>query len=159
MSSRNKNNYYQDDDSKSDCSNNNINNEKYNSKIMVLDDDFDIATIVKMALQRNGFKNVSVFTESSLAIKEFRESHNNYSLVISDIRMPGMDGFEFANYINEIKPGIKVILMTAFDVNNNLLTENIKTTANNNNIIQIIQKPISPKKLAKQFFRYIRLLE
>lgn len=159
MSSRNKNNYYQDDDSKSDCSNNNINNEKYNSKIMVLDDDFDIVTIVKMALQRNGFKNVSVFTESSLAIKEFRESYNNYSLVISDIRMPGMDGFEFANYINEIKPGIKVILMTAFDVNNNLLTENIKTTANNNNIIQIIQKPISPKKLAKQFFRYIRLLE
>lgn len=124
MSSRNKDSYYQDDDSKSNCSNNNINNEKYNSKIMVLDDDFDIATIVKMALQRNGFKNVSVFTESSLAIKEFRESHNNYSLVISDIRMPGMDGFEFANYINEIKPGIKVILMTAFDVNNNLLTEN-----------------------------------
>lgn len=159
MSSRNKNNYYQDDDSKSNCSNNNINNEKYNSKIMVLDDDFDIATIVKMALQRNGFKNVSVFTESSLAIKEFRESHNNYSLVISDIRMPGMDGFEFANYINEIKPGIKVILMTAFDVNNNLLTENMKPTTNNNNIIQIIQKPISPKKLAKQFFRYIRLLE
>lgn len=152
MSSRNKNNYYQDDDSKSNCSNNNINNEKYNSKIMVLDDDLDIATIVKMALQRNGFKNVSVFTESSLAIKEFRESHNNYSLVISDIRMPGMDGFEFANYINEIKPGIKVILMTAFDVNNNLLTENMKPTTNNNNIIQIIQKPISPKKLAKTVF-------
>lgn len=54
MSSRNKDSYYQD----------NINNKKYNSKIMVLDDDFDIATIVKMALQRNGFKNVSVFTES-----------------------------------------------------------------------------------------------
>lgn len=153
MSSRNKDSYYQDDDSKSNCNNNNnINNEKYNSKIMVLDDDFDIATIVKMALQRNGFKNVSVFTESSLAIKEFRESHNNYSLVISDIRMPGMDGFEFANYINEIKPGIKVILMTAFDVNNNLLTENTESTANKNNIIQIIQKPISPKKLAKTVF-------
>ena len=142
MSSRNKDSYYQD----------NINNKKYNSKIMVLDDDFDIATIVKMALQRNGFKNVSVFTESSLAIKEFRESHNNYSLVISDIRMPGMDGFEFANYINKIKPGIKVILMTAFDVNKNLLTENMKSTANKNNIIQIIQKPISPKKLAKTVF-------
>ena len=153
MSSRNKDSYYQDDDSKSNCNNNNnINNEKYNSKIMVLDDDFDIATIVKMALQRNGFKNVSVFTESSLALKDVRESHNHNSLVISDIRMPGMDGFEFANYINEIKPGIKVILMTAFDVNNNLLTENMKPTANNNNIIRIIQKPISPKKLAKTVF-------
>lgn len=47
---------------------------------------------------------------------------------------------------------IAVILMTAFDVNNNLLTENTKSTANKNNIIQIIQKPISPKKLAKTVF-------
>lgn len=61
MSSRNKDSYYQDDDSKSNCSNNNINNEKYNSKIMVLDDDFDIATIVKMALQRNGFKCICIY--------------------------------------------------------------------------------------------------
>jgi hypothetical protein len=47
VSSGNKDSYYQDDDSKSNCSNNNINNKKYNSKIMVLVDDFDIVTIVK----------------------------------------------------------------------------------------------------------------
>jgi CheY-like chemotaxis protein len=128
---------------------------------MVLDDDFDIATIIKLSLQKQGFNDVVVFVEASLALKEFRENHNNYSLVISDIRMPGMNGFEVANYINEIEPRTKVILMTAFDVNNDdLLIENMKAKNNNNkkkndnnsNIIQIIQKPVSPKKLAKMVY-------
>ncbi len=65
---------------------------------MVLDDDFDIATIVKWLCKEMALR-MYLYLESSLAIKEFRESHNNYSLVISDIRMPGMNGFEFANYI------------------------------------------------------------
>jgi CheY-like chemotaxis protein len=127
---------------------------------MVLDDDFDIATIIKLSLQKQGFNDVVVFAEASLALKEFRENHNNYSLVISDIRMPGMNGFEVANYINEIEPRTKVILMTAFDVNDdNLLTKNMKSgnnnkknNNNNSNIIQIIQKPVSPKKLAKMVY-------
>jgi DNA-binding NtrC family response regulator len=126
---------------------NNNNNGNYKSKIMVLDDDFDIVTIVKAALERNGYNNVSAFTGTSLAIREIRENCDNYSLVISDIRMPGMNGFAFANYINELKPEIKVILMTSFEINDNLLSMNSEYDASN--IIQIVQKPISPKKLAK----------
>jgi DNA-binding response OmpR family regulator len=58
---------------------------------MVIDDDFEIATLVKMSLQKQGF-NVLAFTEPSSILKEFREHYNDYSLVISDIRMPGMNG-------------------------------------------------------------------
>jgi two-component system OmpR family response regulator len=78
---------------------------------MVLDDDFDIANLVKMGLQRNGFKNVFAFTHSSLALEDFRKSYNDYSLIISDIRMPGMNGYEFARYISRIKRDIKVIFL------------------------------------------------
>ncbi|MDQ3839120.1 MAG: response regulator [Thermoproteota archaeon] len=137
-SKNNKNNNYNE---------NNNNNQKYKSKIMVLDDDFDIATIVKMTLQRYGFRNVSMFTEPSMAIREFRENGDDYSLVISDIRMPGINGFEFANYIYMVDPGIKVILMTAFNTPEDLLT--MKSEYDAHNVTQIIQKPISPKKLAK----------
>lgn len=127
--------------------NNNYNyNYKHNTKIMVLDDDFDIATLVKMTLQRDGFENVFTFTNASLALEHFKINHKDYSLVISDIRMPGLNGFEFAKYISKIKPEIKVILMTAFDINDDLLTMNVKY---NNNISGIIQKPVSPKKLAR----------
>lgn len=116
--------------------------------MMVVDDDYDIAELVKMALQRNGFNNVSVFEESLLALEEFRKNYNDYSLVISDLRMPGLNGFEFAENINKVKPEIKVILMSAFDINSddNLLSMKEKY---NNNISGMIQKPISPKKLAK----------
>lgn len=120
-------------------------NKLNKNKIMVLDDDLDIAELVKMSLQRNGFNNVFVFTHPSLALEDFGKNYNDYSLVISDIRMPGMNGYEFARYISRINPEIKVVFLTAFDVDNNdLLSMNAKY---NNNISCIIQKPVSPKKL------------
>jgi two-component SAPR family response regulator len=114
---------------------------------MVLDDDFDIATLVKMTLQKNGFKNVFVFVDPLSALKHFRINHITYSLVISDIRMPNMNGFEFVRRISRIKPEIKILFMTAFDANDNdLLSMNLKY---GKNVAGIIQKPVSPKKLAK----------
>jgi DNA-binding response OmpR family regulator len=56
---------------------------------MVVDYDYDIAELVMMALQRNGFNNISVFEEALLALEEFGKNYNDYndySLVISDIR-------------------------------------------------------------------------
>lgn len=75
----------------------------------MVDDDFDNATLVKTTLQRNGFKNVIVFTKPSLALENFRINYKDYCLVISDIRMPEMKGFEFARSISRIKPEIKVL--------------------------------------------------
>ena len=71
---------------------------------MVLDDDLDIAKLVKMTLQRSGFKNVFVFTDPLSALKHFRINHMTYSLVISDIRMPIMNGFEFVRQLSRLKP-------------------------------------------------------
>lgn len=113
--------------------------------ILVLDDDFDINMLIKISLQKIGY-DVFGFTNPLLALEHFRINHQTYSLAIVDIRMPAMDGFEFAKNISRIKPEIKVILTTAFDVNDDLLLMNTKY---NNNVIGIIQKPISPKKLAK----------
>jgi two-component SAPR family response regulator len=114
---------------------------------MVLDDDFDIATLVKMALQRNGFKNVFVFTDPLSALKNFRIKHMTYSLVISDIIVPIMNGFEFVMQLSRIKPEIKILFMTAFNANvNDLLAMNLKY---GKNVGGIIQKPVSPKKQAK----------
>ena len=124
----------------------NDNTNENNSKIMVLDDDFDIATLAKMTLQRNGFKNVFAFTDAGLALEHFRLNHQTYSLVISDIRMPNMNGYEFIKSICTIKPEINVLLMTAFDFNEDLL---IMKKMYSINIRGIIQKPVSPKKLAK----------
>jgi CheY-like chemotaxis protein len=85
-----------------------VNNDKNNigiqqdSKVMVVGDDYDSATLVKKALQRDGFNDVFAFTDPLLELEHFKEDHEDYSLVISDIRMPGLNGFEFAEYINKV---------------------------------------------------------
>jgi two-component SAPR family response regulator len=117
------------------------------SKIMVVDDDFDIATLVKITLQKNGFQNVFAFTKPSLALEHFKINYEAYSLVITDIKMPEMNGFEFARSVSRIKPEIKVLLMTAFDINDDTLLNMNKKY--NNNIGGIIQKPVSSAKLAR----------
>jgi DNA-binding NtrC family response regulator len=118
-----------------------------NSKVKVVDDDYDIAELVKMALQRDGFENVFAFTDPLLALEHFKVNREDYSLVISEIRMPDLNhGFEFAEYINKVKPEIKVILMSAFDINSDDIVKNFKCSRN---MSGLIQKPISPKKLAK----------
>jgi DNA-binding NtrC family response regulator len=113
---------------------------------MVVDDDFDNATLVKITLQRSGFKNVIAFTKPSLALENFRINYKDYGLVISDIRMPEMNRFEFARSVSQMKPEIKVLLMTAFDINDTLVSMNMKY---NNSIGGIIQKPVSSAKLAR----------
>jgi two-component SAPR family response regulator len=121
------------------------------SKIMVVDDDFDIATLVKLTLQRSGFKNVFAFTKPWLALEHFKFNYKDYCLVIADIRMPEMNGFEFARSVSRIKPEIKVLLMTAFDIDDTLLKMNTKY----NNIGGIIQKPISSAKLSRMTMEQI----
>lgn len=113
--------------------------------ILVLDDDFDINMLIKISLQKIGY-DVFGFTNPVLALEHFRMNHQTYSLVISDIRIHIMNGFEFARNISRIKPEVKIIFNTAFDVNDDLLVMNAKC---NSNVIGIIQKPISPGKLAK----------
>ena len=126
---------------------------KRESKIMVVDDDFDIATLVKITLQKSGFKNVFAFTKPSLALENFKIGYEDYCLVISDIRMPEMNGFEFARLVSRIKPEIKVLLMTAFDNDDDTLVNmNMKY---NINISGIIQKPVSSAKLMRMIVSQI----
>jgi DNA-binding NtrC family response regulator len=126
---------------------------KQESKVMVIDDDFDIATLVKITLRKNGFKNVFAFTKASLALEHFKINHEDYCLVIADIRMPEMDGLEFAKSVSQVKPEIKVLLMTAFDIDDNALSS--MNGKYKNNIVGIIQKPISPAKLARMTMAHI----
>ena len=126
---------------------------KRESKIMVVDDDLDIATLVKITLQKSGFKNVIAFTKPSLALENFKIGYEDYCLVISDIRMPEMNGFEFARLVSRIKPEIKVLLMTALDNDDDTLVNmNMKY---NINISGIIQKPVSSAKLMRMIVSQI----
>jgi PleD family two-component response regulator len=56
----------------------NLEHEAYKSSILVLDDDFDLASLVKQILQKHGFKNVFAFTNPLLALEHFRINYRGY---------------------------------------------------------------------------------
>ena len=60
--------------------------------------------------------SVSSSTDPSLALEEFSRKPSDYELVISDITMPSMNGYEFIKQVKKIEPQVNVILMTAFQI-------------------------------------------
>jgi DNA-binding NtrC family response regulator len=118
-------------------------NKKNKGSILVLDDDFDINNLLRISLKKQGH-NVFGFTDPLLALEHFKINHSTYSLVISDLKMPVMSGFEFLHNIKLIKPKINVVLMSAFD-----MTGDVEFTNYSKNYVidGFIQKPIAMKDL------------
>jgi two-component system cell cycle response regulator CpdR len=113
--------------------------------ILVVDDEIDLGLILKQFLQGFGF-NVVSFTNSLLAFEHLKHNHKNYSLIITDLRMPGISGIDLANKIRkEVSSSIKIFLITAFDISD------LKDQSNFNSakIERVIQKPIKLSHLKK----------
>jgi DNA-binding response OmpR family regulator len=78
--------------------------------ILIVDDDPDIATTLKISLEDNGFV-VESFYDPILALDNFRK--RSISLLILDIKMPKMNGFELYTKIKKIDDKFRVCFMTA----------------------------------------------
>src|SRR5215467_6036787 len=120
------------------------------NSILMLDDEFDIMSIFSLALERQGF-HVIGFTEPFLALDDFQKNPERYWLIISDIRMPLIDGYQFIKRVKEVKPDVKVFFMSAF------LTDDIqyRTGLSLIKVDEYIEKPISINhfiSLVKKYF-------
>jgi DNA-binding response OmpR family regulator len=80
-------------------------------RILVVDDDADIAFTFKIGLELNGF-HVEVFNDPREALYVFKP--NYYHLLLIDIRMPEMSGFELYRRIRERDKKAKVCFTTSF---------------------------------------------
>ena len=105
--------------------------------IIIVDDEIELADLFKEFLKKEGF-NVISFTDPIMALEYFRETSGKHSLIITDMRMPDINGIDLAKNIREINNEIKIFLMTAFDAKDLKDHENFKIAR----IDRIIQKPI-----------------
>ena len=110
----------------------------------MLDDDFDISNLLKISLKKQGYI-VFAFTDPLLALEHFRKNHSSYSLVITDLRMPVMSGFEFLRNIKNMKPEISVVLMSAYDISGD---DEFTNFTKDYVIGGFIQKPVTMKELS-----------
>ena len=88
-----------------------------------------------------------------LALEHFKINAFNYNLVISDLRMPGMNGFEFLTKVKEIKSDIMIFLMTAFEVSDMQSSVVISSLKIN----EFIVKPFSIHNLNVIIDKYVSL--
>ncbi|MFL6331343.1 MAG: response regulator [Nitrososphaeraceae archaeon] len=115
-----------------------------NRSILVVDDKNDILSVIQRWLLMHGFK-LCAFTDIFSALDHFNSNSEDHDIVISDIRMPGMNGYEFVKQVKKINPQVKIILMSAFEIKDNELSNflpNLKVDA-------FIKKPFSLMSLNK----------
>ena len=125
--------------------NNKSTDNKKHIGAMVVDDDIDICNLTRMALQKQGF-DVYGFTDPLLALEHFRANRDSCNIVISDLRMPAMNGFEFLQNIKKVKPTTKVLLMSAFTIEGD---QEYVRLFKQTKINGFIQKPVSMKHLTE----------
>ena len=134
-----------------DNDNNNDNKDKPLARLIVVEDDPDLAQVFTVGLLMNGFL-VDVFTNPEEALQNFRSnSKDYYSLMLSDIRMPEMSGVQLARKVKEINPTIKVVLMTAYEIKDNKFSK----VSPSIHIDGFIQKPISITELTNKILDII----
>ena len=117
---------------------------------MVIDDNRDIANAFKEFLEIDGF-SVDTFNDPLIALDYFRSKPKENAMVISDVRMPHMNGIELVSNMKAIEPKIKVIFITAYDI------DNIKQDLQKHNyeIEEIFQKPISMITLCEKVRKHL----
>ena len=108
----------------------------YKSKsILLVDDEPDIGEMLEIALQENGY-SVNTFTSPIVALEHLLNNMNRYELVISDYRMPFLNGYELCTKVKELNENIKVIITSAYD-----------SIGDNKLNFVLLRKPFTLKKL------------
>ena len=90
----------------------NSNDTNLRRRILLVDDEVDIISVFKMILEMNGYE-VDAYTNPSNALDDFKPSF--YGLLLLDIRMPTMNGFELYRKMRKIDEQVKVCFITAFE--------------------------------------------
>lgn len=85
------------------------NNER--TTILILDDEPIVGKRLCPSLEKKGYQ-VETFTESLEALKRIRE--RNFDIVITDLKMEGIDGMQFLTEVKERSPRTEVIVITGF---------------------------------------------
>ncbi|HEX5573798.1 MAG TPA: response regulator [Nitrososphaeraceae archaeon] len=106
--------------------------------VAIVDDEDDIAKLFLDALGTINGITIFAFTDPVMALEHFKLNKENYVLVISDLRMPGLTGTELIEELKKSNRFIRTILMTAFTINDNLFQEFTKKELING----FLQKPI-----------------
>jgi DNA-binding NtrC family response regulator len=112
--------------------------------VAVVDDEKDIVLLFRDALSQIDGCTVFGFTDPQVALEHFITNQQFYYLILTDFRMPTLTGIQLIMKMNEIKPSIRAVLVSAFEMRD----EEIFQQCMKKNIINgFLQKPIAMNDL------------
>jgi DNA-binding NtrC family response regulator len=114
--------------------------------VSIVDDDPDIILLFHEALKSISGITIFTFTDPILALEHFQVNEYAYVLVISDFKMPGLNGMEFLKKIRDMNRFVRTIMMTAFEIDHQTFRDYTKKKIIN----AFLQKPISIHDLLKE---------
>jgi DNA-binding response OmpR family regulator len=121
-----------------------------NKRVLLVDDEPDLNLTLKMVLEENGFK-VDSFTDPLSALENFKgEAAGIYELLILDMKMPGVNGFELYRQIKKRDDKVKVCFLTAGEMDYEQFRKELFSALDKN---CYIQKPIDNETLIKRINR------
>jgi DNA-binding NtrC family response regulator len=118
--------------------------------VAVIDDEVDLVELFSEALKLEGYI-VRGFDSPLTALEHLYKNHSEFCLVLTDVRMPGMDGFQVAKLVNQLDNEIKIICMSAFEmydkeVDEVPMHEFLKKPIHIPQLIEAIKKHLVPVK-------------
>jgi two-component system, OmpR family, response regulator ChvI len=120
-----------------------IKEERRKNKILIVDDDPDITKTFSLVLEDSGLYEVDTYNDPKVALQNFRP--NFYDLLLLDVRMPRMTGFELYDNMEKIDNKVKVCFISAYDVKDKALREQFPSLQ----VKCFLPKPIAVSKLIK----------
>ena len=88
-------------------------NDRKNKRILLVDDEPDVTYTLEIVLEDNGFM-VDSYTDPTLALSNFKPGL--YDLLLLDIKMPKMNGFDLYQKMKEIDSNVKICFLTASEL-------------------------------------------
>ena len=119
---------------------------KSNKLVAIIDDELDITMLFRDAIRETRGISIFTFTDPIMALEHFKINRKDYRLIVSDLRMPGINGIELLKRIKELNPLVRTVLMTAFEFDDELFQQYAEKQIING----FLQKPILLKDLVKE---------
>lgn len=120
--------------------------------VAVVDDEVDLVYLFKDAVSQIDGIEVFAFSDPNLALEHFRLNPQNYRVVVSDYRMPGMNGIQMFEKMKVINSGVIRILISAFEIEDNVFR-------NCQCVDKFLQKPISMVNLIDEVERGLKAIQ
>src|SRR5690625_7451095 len=89
-------------------------------RVLIIEDEKKVSGFIKKGLEEQMF-TVDVALDGEAGIRRFHQKE--YDIVILDVVLPGMNGFEVCRQIRLIKPRVRVLMLTAFETVDDQVTD------------------------------------